>query len=87
MATRRTQPHRRDARVMEQGPTLAAMLRGAGAMGNPQDVKRATAKRWAAKRGAVNGGVPDGSPGDAPGLPPHSGASGMLPALLARLGV
>lgn len=71
---------------MEQGPTLAAMLRGAGAMGNPQDVKRATAKRWA-KQGAVNGGVPDGNPGDAPGLPPHSGASGMLPALLARLGV
>ncbi len=71
---------------MEQGPTLAAMLRGAGAMGNPQDVKRATAKRWA-KRGAVNGGIPDGSPGGQPGLPPHSGASGMLGAHLAAVPV
>ncbi len=69
---------------MEQGPTLAAMLRGAGSMGNPQDVKRAAAKRWA-KQGAVNGGVPDGSPGDAPGLPQHSGASGMLAGQLAAV--
>ncbi len=71
---------------MEQGPTLAAMLRGAGSMGNPQDVKRAAAKRWA-KRGAVNGGIPDGSPGDAPGLPPHSGASGMLAGQLSGVNI
>ncbi len=69
---------------MEQGPSLAAMLRGAGAMGNPQDVKRATMKR-AAKGTPGNAGVPDG--GDAAfgpaGLPPHSGASGLGAQLAA----
>ena len=87
--TRKTQPHRRGTGNMEQGPSLAAMLRGAGSMGNPQDVKRAAAKR-AAKRGtAGNAGIPDGA--DAgfgpPGLPPHSGASGMLPHMLGQIRV
>lgn len=84
MATRRTQPHRRKGRVMENGPTLAAMLRGAGSLGNPQDVRRATVKR---AKTPGNLGFADG--GDAQlgpaGLPPHSGASGLMPHHLAML--
>lgn len=86
MATRRTQPHRRKGRVMENGPTLAAMLRGAGSLGNPQDVRRATVKRakTPGNLGFADGADPQLGPA---GLPPHSGASGMtLPQMLAALG-
>lgn len=85
--TRKTQPHRRKGgRVMESGPTLAAMLRGAGNLGNPQDVKRATVKRakTPGNLGIADGADPQLGPA---GLPPHSGASGMtLPQMLAALG-
>lgn len=84
--TRRTQPHRRKGgRVMENGQTLAAMLRGAGNLGNPQDVKRATVKRARVAMPA-NGADSDPQLGPA-GLPPHSGASGMLGPMLAAVPV
>jgi len=73
---------------MVQGPSLAAMLRGAGSLGNPQDAVREATKR-AFKRGTLgNRGIADG--GEDPqlgpaGLPPHSGASGLMPHHLAML--
>lgn len=73
---------------MVQGPSLAAMLQGAGSMGNPQDAVREATKR-AFKRGTLgNRGIADG--GEDPqlgpaGLPPHSGASGLMPHHLAML--
>ena len=84
--TRKTQPHRRKGgRVMENGQTLAAMLRGAGNLGNPQDVKRATVKRARVAMPA-NGADSDPQLGPA-GLPPHSGASGMIGPMLAAVPV
>ena len=72
---------------MVQGPSLAAMLQGAGSMGNPQDAVREATKR-AFKRGTLgNAGIADGGEDPqlgAPGLPPHSGASG-LGAMLAAV--
>ena len=74
---------------MVQGPSLAAMLQGAGSMGNPQDAVREATKR-AFKRGTLgNAGIADGGDGadsqlGPPGLPPHSGASG-LGAMLAAV--
>ena len=71
---------------MVQGPSLAAMLQGAGSMGNPQDAVREATKR-AFKRGTLgNAGIADGGDAQlgAPGLPPHSGASG-LGAMLAAV--
>ena len=85
--TRKTQPHRRGQGTMAQGPVLAAMLRGAGSMGNPQDAVREATKR-AFKRGTLgNAGIADGGDAQlgAPGLPPHSGASGLAPHHLALL--
>ena len=84
--TRKTQPHRR-GKAMVQGPSLAAMLQGAGSMGNPQDAVREATKR-AFKRGTLgNAGIADGADPQmgAPGLPPHSGASGMMQHHLAAL--
>ena len=75
---------------MVQGPSLAAMLQGAGSMGNPQDAVREATKR-AFKRGTLgNAGIADGGDGadsqlGPPGLPPHSGASGLMPHHLAML--
>lgn len=68
---------------MENGQTLAAMLRGAGNLGNPQDVKRATVKRakTPGNLGIADGADPQMGPA---GLPPHSGASG-LGAMLAAV--
>ena len=70
---------------MPQGASLAAMLRGAGSMGNPQDAVREATKR-AFKRGTLgNRGIADGADPQmgAPGLPPQSGASGLVAALAA----